>query len=72
MGTGRCPHHCHGCHSFSRRHFLKGSTVVLAGSSLLAGCSSLRLSKNPGEPIRPCGPASTCVPTIRAAFVRRQ
>ena len=27
MRSGRCPHHCHGCHSFSRRNFLKGSTA---------------------------------------------
>jgi hypothetical protein len=72
MGTGRCPHHCHGCHSFSRRDFLKGSTVLVAGSSILGGCNSLQSNKSVAEPIRPCGPASTCVPTIRAAFVRRK
>ncbi len=70
--SGRCPHHCHGCHSFSRRDFLKGSTVVLAGSSLIGGCTSLSSNKAAIDPIRPCGPASTCVPTIRAAFVRRK
>ena len=72
MSMGRCPHHCHGCHSVSRRTFLKGSTVVLAGSSILGGCKSLQSSRNVADPIRPCGPASTCVPVIRAAFVRRQ
>ncbi len=72
MNSGRCPLHCHSCRSVSRRDFLKGSTVLLAGSSLLAGCSSLESNKVAVEPIRPCGPASTYVPTIRAAFVRRK
>lgn len=72
MSTGRCPHHCHGCHSFSRRDFLKSSTVLVAGSSILGGCTSLQSNKSVSEPIKPCGPASTCVPTIRAAFVRRK
>ncbi len=72
MSSGRCPLHCHSCHSISRRDFLKGSSVLLAGSSLLAGCSSLESNMAEIEPIRPCGPASTYVPTIRAAFVRRK
>ncbi len=72
MGSGRCPLHCHSCHSFSRRDFLKGSTALLAGSSLMAGCSSMTSNKTGLEPIRQCGPASAYVPTIRAAFVRRK
>ena len=71
MGPGRCPHRCGGCHAFSRRDFLKRSTVLLAGSSVIGGCSTLQSGKSVGEPIRPRGPASTCVPVIRAAFVRR-
>ncbi|NLT75881.1 MAG: hypothetical protein GXX98_05110, partial [Planctomycetes bacterium] len=72
MSSGRCPLHCQTCGSFSRRDFLKGSTVVLAGSSLVAGCSSVGSKKTTQEPIRQCGPASVYVPTIRAAFVRRR
>lgn len=72
MGSGRCPLHCGACHSVSRRDFLKGSTVLLAGSSVLAGCSSLGSKRTVMEPIRQCGPASSYVPMIRAAFVRRK
>ncbi len=72
MGSGRCPVHCHSCGSVSRRDFLKGSTVLLAGSSLMAGCASMTSNKVGSEPIRQCGPASAYVPTIRAAFVRRK
>jgi len=45
---------------------------VLAGSSVLAGCSSPGSKKTTQQPIRQCGPASSYVPTIRAAFVRRR
>jgi len=72
MGSGRCPLHCYGGCSVSRRAFIKGSTAFLAGSSLLAGCNSFSNQKIVGKPIRPCGPASQCTPTIRAAFVRRR
>ncbi len=40
MSRGRCPHRCHSHRCLSRRDFVKGSTAFLAGSSLLAGCSS--------------------------------
>jgi len=59
MSSGRCPLHCHSCGSVSRRAFLKGSTVLLAGASVLAGCSSPGSKKTAQEPIRQCVPASS-------------
>lgn len=56
----------------SRRDFLRGSLVCFAGSSLLSGCKSLWQQKMLVEPMRPQGPASRYVPTIKAAFVRRK
>jgi hypothetical protein len=56
----------------SRREFLVGSTALLAGSSLLAGCSSMRRERASVEPIRQCGPAAKYRPTLWAAFVRRE
>ena len=72
MSSGRCPLHCHAHSCVSRRGFLKGSTAVLAGSSLLAGCSSLLDERAAVQPIRQCGPAATYKPTLWAAFVRRK
>ena len=72
MSSTRCPLHCNSNHRFNRRDFLRGSTTFLAGSSLLSGCASLRQRKIVTEPIRPSGPASKYVPTIKAAFVRRK
>jgi hypothetical protein len=71
MTAGRCPVYCHhGC--VSRRAFLQGSTAVLAGSSFLAGCSSMKQEHVAVEPIRQCGPAANYRPTLWAAFVRRE
>ena len=72
MNFKRCPLQCNSNHGLSRRDFLQGSIGCLAGSSLLAGCASLRQQSIAAEPIRPCGPASKYVPTIKAAFVRRK
>jgi hypothetical protein len=72
MISGRCPLHCAIHQWFTRRDFLCGSTALLAGSSLLSGCASLWSQKIATEPIRPCGPASKYVPSIKAAFVRRK
>src|SRR5512143_238133 len=72
MTVGRCPLHCHEHDCVSRREFLKGSTVLLAGSSLVAGCSSLSRQHADVAPIRPCGPAAKYKPTLWAAFVRRR
>lgn len=72
MTAGKCPLHCHEHGCVSRREFLVSSTAFLAGSSLLAGCSSMRRERAAVEPIRQCGPAAKYRPTLWAAFVRRQ
>lgn len=72
MSSSRCPLHCDARHGCTRRDFLRGSTALLAGTSLLNGCSSLLPQKIVTGPIRPHGPASKYVPTIKAAFVRRK
>jgi hypothetical protein len=72
MSSGRCPLHCDAHQRCTRRDFLRGSTVLLAGPALLSGCASLRQHSAVTEPIRPCGPAAKYVPTIKAAFVRRK
>lgn len=72
MGSGRCPLYCNAGHKFTRRDFLQGSAMMLAGSSVFSGCASLGGRKAAVNPIRPCGPASKYVPTIKVAFVRRK
>jgi hypothetical protein len=72
MISGRCPLHCAANHQFTRRDFLRDSTVLLAGPALLSGCTSLQRQNMATKPIRPCGPASKYVPTVKAAFVRRK
>jgi len=53
----------------SRREFLAGASV--ASASLLAGCFPVR-SRPAIARVRPHGPASRLVPTVRACFVRRK
>ena len=72
MSSKRCPLHCDASCGLSRRDFLSGSLASLAGSSLLGGCTSLWQQRMAVEPMRPCGPASRYVPTVKAAFVRRK
>lgn len=72
MSSSRCSLHCHTDHPFTRRDFIRSSTALLAGSPLLGGCASLWRQKTAFEPIRPRGPASKYLPTIKAAFVRRK
>ena len=73
MSSGRCPLKCNCSHTLSRRQFIRNSASAVAGSVLLQGCNTLMnepmVTQNP---IRACGPASKCVPAIRAAFVRRK
>ena len=73
MSSGKCPLKCNYNHNLSRRQFIRSSATVVAGSVLLQGCNTF--VKEPmvtRNPIRPCGPASKYVPTIKAAFVRRK
>ena len=72
MNHKRRPLHCEANNKLNRRDFLRGSVVLLAGSSVLGGCTSLRHQGIVTESVRPCGPASKYVPTIKAAFVRRK
>ena len=72
MSSGPYHLNCDASRKLNRRDFLRGSTVLLAGSSLLSGCTSLGRQRMVTEPMRPCGPASKYVPTIKAAFVRRK
>lgn len=70
MHRNRCAAKC-SCHALlSRRTFL-GAAAGAAGTSLLAGCGQAAL-RQPILPIRLNGPASKCVPTVKAAFVRRR
>ena len=72
MPKSRCAARCDGGHGLSRRAFL-GASACMVGSAMLGGCTPQADRSGAGPaPIRPCGPASTCVPTLRAAFVRRK
>ena len=73
MSSGRCPLKCNGHHSLSRRQFIRCTAGFMAGSVFRQGNKAL--VKEPmatQNPIRPRGPASKCVPSIKAAFVRRK
>jgi len=59
-------------YQLSRRDFLHGSLLCFTGSSLMSGCKSLWRQNTVLEPIRPHGPASTYIPKIKVAFVRRR
>lgn len=72
MASGKCPLHCGTHYKCTRRDFLRSSATLLAGSSVLAGCASLGSHKPTLAPMRPCGPASVYVATVKAAFVRRK
>jgi len=69
MHRNRCPARCHRRHNLSRRAFL-GSSALLVGSSGL-GRSSVFAAEGP-EPVSLSGPGSKYIPTIKAAFVRRE
>ncbi len=62
MRKSRCAAHCPSCHDVNRRTFLLTTSL---GTTLLAGTA-------PGGKVVPHGPASRCVPTIKACFVRRE
>ena len=72
MSSKRCNLNCSPSNRLSRRDFLRGSTVLLAGPSFLGGCTALWQQDISVKPMRPCGPASKYMPSIKAAFVRRK
>lgn len=73
MRKNRCAANCHCNSNINRRLFLQSSAGAIIGSSFLTGCSSSMNDTLPvGEKVRQYGPASTCMPLIKAAFVRRK
>jgi len=70
MRKSRCAAKWPPRHVLSRRAFL-GGTAGVVGSTVLSGCQEVAL-REPTAPIRLDGPASKCVPTLMAAFVRRK
>jgi len=74
MKQNRCAAQCrdHNC-QISRRSFLQGTAGGILGAAILGGCSGGSIW--PGietEKITQYGPASKCLPKIKAAFVRRK
>ena len=69
MRENRCASGCCSHHAVSRRQFVAGSAAWASlpfFGSLLAGAPAV------AAPLKPCGPASTYTPTVRACFVRRK
>lgn len=69
MASGRCAA-CGRCGAMDRRAFLAGASASLAAAAVAS-----RLDAAPAEQngrIRQCGPASRCVPKVKACFVRRK
>ncbi|MBN1806678.1 MAG: hypothetical protein JW837_15630 [Sedimentisphaerales bacterium] len=73
MNSGRCPLKCSCNHNLSRRQFIRSSAGLVAGSVVLLNSNTFAAeSVITQNPIRACGPASKCIPKIKAAFVRRK
>ena len=71
MKKSRCL--AHSVCSTSRRDFIKKSTLITAGSVLAGNLGALALENRLPVPVpRPYGPASSYIPRINAAFVRRK
>lgn len=73
MQRNRCAAKCKHGHMLNRRAFL-GASAWMLGSAVLTGCEN-PATRRPAAglaPMKPCGPASKCVPTLRATFVRRK
>ena len=74
MRQGRCAAGCgnNGC-GISRRRFLHDTASGILGATMLGGCTTLGTWREiGGEKITQYGPASKCVPKVKAAFVRRK
>lgn len=68
--AGRCDSQCEHSRGVSRREFVKtGSASVVAGS-LFGGLFASGPAR--AQSIKPNGPASQCVPKVKACFVRRK
>ncbi|MBN2376499.1 MAG: hypothetical protein JXD22_08865 [Sedimentisphaerales bacterium] len=74
MRQSRCAAGCgnNGC-GISRRSFLQGTAGGILGATFLGGCTALGMrGEIDGEKITQYGPASKCVPKVKATFVRRK
>ena len=69
MRVRRCAAGCDACHGLNRRDFLAATSA--ASAALLGGCLPLR-TRDVVRAVEQHGPASRCVPTVRACFVRRK
>lgn len=70
MRINRCAAGCGHCHGVSRRDFLGATSASLVTASLWGAWPAAAEGVFPK--IRQHGPAGTCVPTVKACFVRRQ
>ena len=71
MSLGRCPAQCGCCgSSISRRKFVATASTSLLSASMLSGWLPGRLAL--AGKIEQKGLAASCVPTIKACFVRRR
>jgi hypothetical protein len=71
MRANRCAAGCQGCHGVSRREFVAAASATFASASLLGGWLSGGRTAW-ADPIKQQGPAATCVPAVKACFVRRK
>jgi len=67
--TSRCAARCCGCGSLGRREFMAAASI--GSASLLGGSFTAARAETAGK-IKPCGPAASCVPAVKACFVRRK
>jgi len=68
MRKSRCAAHCGACRGVSRREFVAAASAI--STSLLGGWFPGRQAL--ARTLEPKGPAATCVPAIKACFVRRK
>lgn len=71
MRINKCAAKCGGCPAVSRREFVIASSASIASASMLGGWFG-RNGLAAASKIEPKGPAASCVPTVKACFVRRK
>jgi hypothetical protein len=69
MEINRCAAGCNDCQGMSRREFVAATSAAFVSASLVGGLSGTAVA---AEAFKPCGPASKCVPAVKACFVRRK
>jgi len=70
MPINRCAARCSHCKPISRREFVSVASASFATAPMLAGWLSGQTAQ--AGVIKPKGPASQCVPSIKVCFVRRE